>query len=147
MADQSEDQLRQRALQQLEETRLTLVSVAGEVEHDTLEASALSGLGMLVDLAVGGRGFGFESQVDQEKESIVLQRHTELLQARKCAEQLCLILEAWTRKPDHDPVAESGLVLAQQLLVSEDSSDQDCHERQVTVLRLHSLLRGGDSKQ
>ena len=150
LANRSEDELRVRALDELEQCRLMLVGVGGQVDTSVLGRAASVGSGIEIAAGVtlriaaggmGGIGGGAIGRAEaEERERLVQQRRMDLIEACGTARKLQLTLRAWASKPHHDVAVDEAQPIADALLVDENAPDQRIHELQVLVERARVLL-------
>ncbi len=150
LASLSEDDLRARALDELDQSRLMLVGVGGQVDTSVLGRAAGMGAGIEIAAGVtlrvaagglGGVGGGVIGQAErEERERLAQQRRMDLIEACGAARKLQLTLRAWASKPHHDIAVDDALPIAEALLVDENAPDHRTHELQVLAERMRMLL-------
>jgi hypothetical protein len=145
LATRSEGALRERGLGQLEDVRLMLISVAGEVDAAALGNALATGASVLGEFAAHallGRGLGgiIGASIREEREAAALKRAGEMAKTRHEAVRLRETLLAWRDRPDAGAGVAQALSLVGELMVEETTSDKECHNLQLTVMRIRTLL-------
>ena len=150
MARLDEDELRRRALEELESLRLMVVALAGEVNPEIMTRLAAASDGLMIDLAPGetlevDKGgltpYWTQSNNRAERDYLRLQHQEKLIQANGGVLKLQQILSAWTVKEEHLKTADKAHMLVNSMQITESTPDERLHELQVLIQRVKRLLK------